>query len=229
MKIGIVVFPGSNCDMDLFNALSLIDDVSAIKLWHNESGLQGCEFIMLPGGFSYGDYLRAGALSKHSKIMQEIIKFAGKGGPVLGICNGFQILCEAKLLPGSLITNKNGKFICDKSPVKLVSNKRPFNNIDKNKVFELCIAHAEGNYYADEDTIKLLEDNDEIIFKYCNHEGEIDASANPNGSINNISGICNKMRNVIALMPHPERAMDKNIHGSCDGKELLETIIKGFK
>lgn len=229
MKIGIVIFPGSNCDMDLFNALNLINNVSPIKLWHNDSDLQGCEFIMIPGGFSYGDYLRAGALSKHSVIMQEIIKFANKGGPVMGICNGFQILCEAQLLPGSLITNKTGKFICDKSLLKVTCSKPPFDTIDKDKIFELRIAHSEGNYYADKDTVKSLEDSDQIIFKYCNEQGQIDVNANPNGSINNIAGICNKTRNVMALMPHPERVMDKDLHGSCDGRELLETIIKGFR
>lgn len=229
MKIGVVVFPGSNCDTDLYNALNAIDNVKAIKLWHNNASLQDCNFIMLPGGFSYGDYLRAGALSRHSTIMYEIVKFARNGGGVMGICNGFQILCEAGLLAGSLSKNNNGKFICDRTLLKITSTQKPLSGIDKDKILELCIAHSEGNYYADSGTINSLIENDQILFKYCDSEANVTSECNPNGSVNNIAGICNKGRNVIALMPHPERAMDKYLHGSCDGKLLLEQIIDSFR
>jgi len=225
MKFGVVVFPGSNCDRDMQFTLSDVMGQEVEMLWHKEHSLKGCDFIVLPGGFSYGDYLRSGAISRFSPIMKEVVEFANKGGFVLGICNGFQILTEAHLLPGALLHNNNLQFICkntflkSSTPDSILTSKIP-----EGKVLKIPIAHGEGNYIADKNVIDEIEENDQVIFRYCDTEGKVTESSNPNGSINNIAGICNKARNVYGMMPHPERASDK-IQGNEDGKLIFESIL----
>jgi len=225
MKFGVVVFPGSNCDEDIIYTLQHIMGQDVVRLWHKDKDLQGAEFIVLPGGFSFGDYLRSGAIAKFSPIMQEIISFANKGGNVLGICNGFQILTEAGLLPGALLQNKNQKFICANTYIKAETNNSLITSqIDVNKALKIPIAHGEGNYFADADTLKKLDDNDQVLFRYCDSNGSITTESNLNGSINNIAGVSNKNRNVFGLMPHPERASD-SLLANDDGLILFESIL----
>ncbi|MBF25127.1 MAG: phosphoribosylformylglycinamidine synthase I [Flavobacteriales bacterium] len=229
MTFGVVVFPGSNCDEDAVYALKNILGQNVVKLWHKDSNFKNVDFIILPGGFSYGDYLRSGAIAKFSPIMDKIIEFANNGGFVLGICNGFQILCEANLLPGTLIRNENHNFICKNIFIKPQHNLTIFTeNTGKKGVFKIPIAHAEGCYYANENTLQEIIDNKQIIFKYCNENGEINKSANPNGSLKNIAGICNANRNVFGMMPHPERACDPKLN-NIDGKLILEGAIRIFR
>lgn len=226
MKFGVVVFPGSNCDQDSVDVLGNILDQEVVKLWHKDHDLQQCDFIILPGGFSFGDYLRSGAIARFSPIMQEVIQFANKGGYVMGICNGFQILAEAGLVPGALLHNDHRKFNCKNIYLKphtldsLVSNQ-----LDLNKALKIPVAHGEGNYFADADTLKMLNDQDQILFKYCDEAGNVTPESNPNGSIHNIAGVCNKQRNVFGLMPHPERAADPLL-GNQDGLGIFESILK---
>lgn len=225
MKFGVVVFPGSNCDEDIIYTLQHIMGQDVVRLWHKDKDLQGAEFIVLPGGFSFGDYLRSGAIAKFSPIMQEIIAFANKGGNVLGICNGFQILTEAGLLPGALLRNKNQKFICANTYIKAETNNSLITSqIDLNKALKIPIAHGEGNYFADADTLKKLDDNDQVLFRYCDSSGSITTESNLNGSIDSIAGVCNKNRNVFGLMPHPERASD-SLLANDDGLILFESIL----
>ena len=224
MKFGVVIFPGSNCDMDMIYILETIMRQKVIKLWHKETNLQKVDFIILPGGFSYGDYLRSGAIAKFSPIMKEIIGFAKAGGYVMGICNGFQILTESDLLPGALLHNISHKFICKNIYLKVSSNKSLITNKYNNNPIKIPIAHAEGRFFADEKTLKSLVNNDQILFKYSNKNGDISNLSNPNGSIMNIAGICNKERNVFGMMPHPERAADKELKNQ-DGKLLFESIL----
>ncbi len=225
MKFGVVVFPGSNCDEDIIYTLQHIMGQDVVRLWHKDKDLQGAEFIVLPGGFSFGDYLRSGAIAKFSPIMQEIIAFANKGGNVLGICNGFQILTEAGLLPGALLQNKNQKFICANTYIKAETNNSLITSqIELNKALKIPIAHGEGNYFADSDTLKKLDDNDQVLFRYCDSSGSATAESNLNGSINNIAGVSNKNRNVFGLMPHPERASD-NLLANDDGLIIFESIL----
>jgi phosphoribosylformylglycinamidine synthase len=194
-------------------------------LWHKDHSLKGCDFIVLPGGFSYGDYLRSGAISRFSPIMKEVIEFANNGGNVLGICNGFQILTEAHLLPGALLHNNNLQFICNNTFLKSgTSDSLLTSKIPDGKVLKIPIAHGEGNFYADKNVIDEIEANDQVIFRYCDVNGNVTESSNPNGSMNNIAGICNKERNVYGMMPHPERASD-NIQGNEDGKLIFESIL----
>ena len=229
MRFGVVVFPGSNCDQDAVYALENVLKQEVIKLWHKDSNLQNVDCIILPGGFSYGDYLRSGAIARFSPIMKEVVSFANNGGFVLGICNGFQILCEAKLLPGTLIRNENHNFICKNIFIKPQHNITAFTeNIPAQKVLKIPIAHAEGRYFADEKTIQNLIDNKQIIFKYCDKNGEINNRINPNGSLKNIAGICNAERNVFGMMPHPERACDPTLKNT-DGKLILEGAISIMK
>jgi len=196
-----------------------------VNLWHKEHDLQGCDFIILPGGFSYGDYLRSGAIARFSPIMQEVIEFANKGGYVMGICNGFQILTESQLLPGVLLHNNSQKFICKNVHLRVESTQSLITSLtQKGQVLQIPIAHGEGRYYADDDTIKSIEDNDQVLFRYCTPQGEITVDANPNGALNNIAGICNKQRNVFGMMPHPERCSDKYLHNT-DGRILFESVI----
>lgn len=226
MTFGIVVFPGSNCDEDAVYALKTILKQKVIKLWHKDTSLKGVDFIIIPGGFSYGDYLRSGAIARFSPIMEKIIEFANNGGYVLGICNGFQILCEANLLPGTLIRNKNHNFICKNIFLKPQYNNTIITeNLSSKDVLKIPIAHAEGCYYADEKKIQTIIDNKQIIFKYCDHGGEINKSSNPNGSLKNIAGICNMKRNVFGMMPHPERACSEDLYNT-DGLKILKNIIE---
>ncbi|MXV51683.1 phosphoribosylformylglycinamidine synthase subunit PurQ [Pedobacter sp. HMF7647] len=226
MKFGVVVFPGSNCDEDIIYVLRDIMQQEVVKLWHKDHDLQNADFIVLPGGFSYGDYLRSGAIARFSPIMQEVIQFANKGGYVMGICNGFQILCEAGLVPGALLHNTNRKFICKNIYLKAeTSNSLITSSLDVNKALKIPIAHGEGNYFANADTIKKLNDNDQVLFRYCDAGGNITAESNPNGSLENIAGVCNERRNVFALMPHPERASDSLVANQ-DGLGIFESILK---
>ena len=217
MKFGVVVFPGSNCDRDMYDALKddLRQDVT--MLWHKDKDLSKFnteDCIILPGGFSYGDYLRCGAIARFSPMMQSVIEFANAGGKVFGVCNGFQILCESHLLPGALLRNGQQQFVC----------KNVFITNDSGKVFKIPVAHGEGRYYADEQTLDALEDNGQVIFYYCDETGKITAEANPNSSTRNIAGICNASRNVFGMMPHPERACS-SVLGNTDGREIIRTLL----
>lgn len=225
MKFGVITFPGSNCDHDMVYVLETIMGQQVEELWHKDHDLKGCDMIVLPGGFSYGDYLRSGAIARFSPIMQEVIEFANKGGYVFGVCNGFQILCESGLLPGTLQHNENRKFVCKNVYLRTeTSNSLITQGIDKGTVLEVPIAHGEGNYYDSADAIKRLEDNDQVLFRYCDANGSVTESSNPNGTINNIAGICNAGRNVFGMMPHPERAADSNL-GNEDGRRLFESML----
>ncbi|MBN2571554.1 MAG: phosphoribosylformylglycinamidine synthase subunit PurQ [Ignavibacteriales bacterium] len=227
MKFGVVVFPGSNCDHDAFYVAKKILEKDAEFLWHKDTDLKNSDVIILPGGFSYGDYLRTGAIARFSPIMESVIAFAEKGGIVIGICNGFQILLEAELLPGVMLMNKNLKFIC-KDVFLSVENKKTIftSNIDKD-VIKIPIAHAEGNYFADEKVLDELVKNNQIVFKYCSSKGVIDDKNNPNGSKMNIAGIINKKGNVLGMMPHPERCCDP-VLGKTDGVLFFKSIIKNL-
>ena len=224
MKFGVVIFPGSNCDMDMVYVLESILEKKVVKLWHKDTDLKECDFIILPGGFSFGDYLRSGAIAKFSPIMKEIIGFANAGGFVMGICNGFQILCETGLLPGALLHNNNHKFICKNVYLKTFSEDTILTNMLSKKAIKIPIAHGEGRYFADKKVMEDLENNNQILFKYCNEKGEVTADSNPNGSIKNIAGVCNKDRNVFGMMPHPERASDIELK-STNGRKLFESIL----
>ncbi|PIE78382.1 MAG: phosphoribosylformylglycinamidine synthase I [Candidatus Delongbacteria bacterium] len=230
MKLGVVIFPGSNCDHDMLHVLKTHLSPNTIELWHKDTTLQNCDGIFLPGGFSYGDYLRSGAIARFSPIMNEIIKFANNGGFVFGICNGFQILCEAGLLPGTLMHNDNRKFICKNSFIRPENTDTAVNLMcQTNKAYKIPIAHGEGKYFADAETLASIEANNQIIFRYCNSQGEITEDANPNGSIKNIAGVCNKNKNVFGMMPHPERAAAeelKNTDGVCIFKSILKFLEK---
>ena len=226
MKFGVVIFPGSNCDQDTIHVLETVYGLETVPLWHKEADLKGCDFIMIPGGFSYGDYLRSGAVARFSPVMEKVIEFAAKGGYVMGICNGFQVLCEAHLLPGVLMRNMSQKFICKNVFIKAATNDSLITaEIPLEKALKIPIAHAEGRYYADEKVIKSLKDNNQILFRYCDENGNITPEANPNGSVENIAGICNEGRNVFGMMPHPERASE-DILGNSDGKFLFDSILK---
>jgi phosphoribosylformylglycinamidine synthase I len=229
MKFGVVIFPGSNCDEDIIYVLEKIMGQQVVRLWHKDHNLQGAEFIVLPGGFSFGDYLRSGAIARFSPIMQEVIQFAAKGGYVLGVCNGFQILTEAGLLSGALLHNENRKFICRNIYMKAqTANSLLTAQIDPQRALKIPIAHGEGNYFADADVLKSLNDNDQVLFRYCDEAGNITAAANPNGSMDNIAGICNIERNVFGFMPHPERASDILVANE-DGLAIFESILSMVK
>ena len=227
MKFGVVIFPGSNCDMDIIYVLETILKQKVIKLWHKDTNLQEIDFIILPGGFSYGDYLRSGAIAKFSPIMKEITGFAKAGGYVMGICNGFQILTESNLLPGALLHNTSHKFICKNIYLKVSTKKSLITNLYKNHPIKIPIAHAEGRFFADKKTLTSLVDNDQILFKYSDKNGVVNDLSNPNGSVMNIAGICNKERNVFGMMPHPERAADQELKNQ-DGKILFESVLSSF-
>lgn len=229
MKIGVVIFPGSNCDHDIIYVLHNILKQEVVELWHKTTDLQGCDLVVLPGGFSYGDYLRSGAIARLSPIMNNVIEFANKGGYVIGICNGFQVLTEAKLLEGALLHNNNQKFICKNQFITPQTNNTIFTKEAQiNKAYKIPIAHGEGRFFADEETLKRLNDNDQILFRYCDEKGNITPESNPNGSLENIAGITNKTRNVFGMMPHPERGSDEEL-GNTDGRIFFESIIKNVK
>lgn len=226
-KIGIVVFPGSNCDHDAYYVTKKVLGCESEFLWHKENNLKNSDIIILPGGFSYGDYLRTGSIARFSPIMESVVEFAEKGGIVLGICNGFQILVEAKLLPGTLLQNESIKFVCKDVYLKVVNTSSLLtNNLPKN-VLKVPVAHGEGNYFIDKDSLKELEKFDQILFKYCDESGNTIQGNNPNGSIENIAGVMNKRGNVFGMMPHPERCSDK-ILGNEDGKLLFEALFNNF-
>ncbi len=227
-KFGVVVFPGSNCDHDAYYALKKIMNTETTFLWHKDTDLQNCDAVLLPGGFAYGDYLRCGAIARFSPIMNSVIEFANKGGYVMGICNGFQVLLEAGLLPGVMIKNKSLQFVCKDVYLKVENNDTAFTNkIAKDKVLKVPIAHGEGNYFADDETIKELKDYNQIVFKYSSPEGETEPADNPNGSTMNIAGIINKKGNVLGMMPHPERACD-TVLSKTDGREIFDSLITGL-
>lgn len=225
MKFGVVVFPGSNCDRDMEYVLGTVMKQQVEMLWHKEHSLRGCDFIVLPGGFSYGDYLRSGAIARFSPIMQEVMEFADKGGFVLGICNGFQILTEAHLLPGVLMHNDSRQFICKniymraETDESLVTSK-----LNLGQVVQVPIAHGEGKFFADDATLLSLRENNQVLFRYCDAAGNLSDAANPNGATDHIAGICNKGRNVFGMMPHPERAADP-VLGNTDGRLILDSIL----
>jgi phosphoribosylformylglycinamidine synthase I len=226
MKFGVVTFPGSNCDDDMVYVLGTQLKQEVVKLWHKDTDLQGADFIVLPGGFSFGDYLRSGALAKLSPIMSSVIAHANKGGYVLGVCNGFQILTEAGLLDGALLHNNNQKFICKNTFLTPANNASAINKeLDLKKTYKIPIAHGEGRFYADQTTIDRLEANNQIIFRYTTEDGKVTNESNPNGSLNNIAGICNEGRNVFGMMPHPERAADETL-GNVDGKFIFESLLQ---
>lgn len=228
MKFGVVIFPGSNCDHDIIYTLKNVMKQEVVKLWHKDSDLQNCDFIVLPGGFSFGDYLRSGAIARFSPIMENVINFATKGGYLMGICNGFQILCEAGLLPGTLLHNNNQKFICKNIFIKSqTKNSILTASLDQNKALKIPIAHGEGRYFAEEKVISDLQKNDQILFTYCNENAEITQEANPNGAILNIAGITNIKRNVFGMMPHPERAADIELRNT-DGKLIFDSILSNI-
>ncbi|MFL6279605.1 MAG: phosphoribosylformylglycinamidine synthase subunit PurQ [Vicinamibacterales bacterium] len=225
MKFSIVVFPGSNCDHDAYHAAKHVLGQDAEFLWHKETTLNGADVVVLPGGFSHGDYLRTGAIARFSPIMGAVGEFAAAGGPVLGICNGFQILCEAGLLPGAMLRNRDLKFHCEHVGVRVEQTDTPFTSrATKGQVLRIPIAHGEGNYFAEADVIADLEASRRVIFRYCDRQGQITNDANPNGSVNNIAGICSPGRNVVGLMPHPERACEP-VLGSVDGLVLFESVL----
>jgi len=229
MKFGVVIFPGSNCDEDIIYTLERLSGKPVAKLWHKDHDLQGADFIVLPGGFSFGDYLRSGAIARFSPIMEQVISFANNGGYVLGICNGFQVLTEAGLLPGALLHNQNRKFICRNIYLKAeTTNSLVTSQIDPQRALKIPIAHGEGNYFADADVLQKLKDNDQILFRYCDESGLVTADANPNGSLENIAGVCNINRNVFGLMPHPERAADSLLANE-DGLAIFESILSLVK
>jgi phosphoribosylformylglycinamidine synthase len=224
MKTGVVIFPGSNCDRDMIYVVGKLMGQQVVELWHKDSDLQNCDAIILPGGFSYGDYLRSGAIARFSPIMEEVIKFANAGGIVFGVCNGFQVLCESHLLPGALLKNNNNKFICENVYIKSqTSNSILTNLVDMDKALKIPIAHGEGRFYCDDKTLKDLNNSSQILFRYCNKEGDISMESNPNGSIENIAGICNSNKNVFGMMPHPERAADEELFNT-DGKSLFASL-----
>jgi phosphoribosylformylglycinamidine synthase subunit PurQ / glutaminase len=228
MKFGVVVFPGSNCDHDAYYALGQVLHQPVEFLWHQSEQVSGFDAILLPGGFSYGDYLRTGAIARFSPVMRAVEKFARAGGMVLGICNGFQILCEAGLLPGVLQRNAGMRFVCRQVHIRVETTDTPFTSAAKpGEVLQIPIAHGDGNYFCDEATLAELERNKQIVFRYTTPGGREDAGANPNGSLANIAGICNRERNVLGLMPHPERAGEVAL-GSADGLVIFRSLIESL-
>ena len=225
MKFGVVVFPGSNCDEDMVYTLYNILGQETIKIWHKNRDLEGCDVIVLPGGFSYGDYLRSGAIARFSPVMESVIDHANNGGLVFGVCNGFQILAEAGLVPGALLHNTERKFICKNV---YITHQNPntvlTNSIPKAKALKIPIAHGEGNFYTDENTLKKMNENGQVIFRYCDENANINPESNPNGSLENIAGVCNAGFNVFGMMPHPERACDKELFNE-DGRYLFESLL----
>lgn len=228
VRFGVVVFPGSNCDHDAYHTVKHVMQHDAEFLWHKDTDLKRSDVIILPGGFSYGDYLRTGAIARFSPIMTEVITFANRGGVVIGICNGFQILCESGLLPGVLLRNRSLLFSCKHVHLRVENPDSRFTNVlTAGDILNIPIAHGEGNYFAEEDTISTLEDNGQVLFRYCDTFGDVQENANPNGSINNIAGIMNAQGNVMGMMPHPERASEAQL-GSIDGKKIFESLINSF-
>lgn len=225
MKFGIVVFPGSNCDRDVAYVTHTLLKSPTRMVWHQETDISDLDVVVIPGGFSYGDYLRCGALAQFSPVMGQVMEHAKQGKFVLGICNGFQVLTEMGLLPGALVRNRDLHFICDRVPVKVERTNLPWTSTySAGQVITLPIAHGEGRYYADADTLKVLEDNGQVLFRYCTATGESDETANPNGSLSNIAGICDRTGKILGMMPHPERASDPLLGGT-DGIKLFQGLL----
>lgn len=224
MKFGVVMFPGSNCDHDTYHVISKVIGQPVDFIWHRQNSIADCDAVILPGGFSYGDYLRTGAIARFSPVMAAVKEFASRGGLVMGICNGFQILCEAGLLPGALLRNKNLKFICDHVNIRVEATDTPFTNrCQRNQVLSVPIAHGDGNYFCDDQTLAELQRENRILFRYSDADGRATADANSNGSLDNIAGICNRDRNVLGMMPHPERASEQQL-GSSDGRIIFYSV-----
>ena len=229
MKFGIVVFPGSNCDHDAYHAARHVLGQDAEFIWHKDQDLKGADVVILPGGFSYGDYLRTGAIARFSPIMQAVRSFADRGGPVLGICNGFQILLEAGLIPGAMLRNRSVKFQCEHVHLRVEQIDTPFTSVCRpGQVLKIPIAHGEGNYFAPPDVVARLEANRQVVFRYTSAAGAVVDEANPNGSVASIAGLCNEARNVVGLMPHPERACESAL-GSADGLRVFESAVESIK
>ena len=225
MKFAVIVFPGSNCDHDAYHAAKHVIGQDAEFVWHKETSLKGADAVILPGGFSHGDYLRTGAIARFSPVMAAVSEFARQGGPVIGICNGFQVLLEAGLLPGAMLRNRDLKFHCEYVRVRVERTDTPFTRLATvGHVLQIPIAHGEGNYFADADVIETLESTGRVVFRYCDAAGAATDAANPNGSLHNIAGICNEARNVVGLMPHPERACESML-GSTDGLVLFDSVV----
>lgn len=225
MKFGVVVFPGSNCDEDMVYVLRDVMKQETVKLWHKNTDLEGCTHIILPGGFSYGDYLRSGAIARFSPIMESVTRHAGNGGFVFGVCNGFQILCESGLLPGALLHNNSRKFICKNVYIKAEHHDTILTKAVPDRALKIPIAHGEGKYFADAATIAQLHKNGQVLFRYCDEHGQLSDAANPNGATDHIAGVCNAGKNVFGMMPHPERAADKYLQNE-DGKFLFDSILR---
>lgn len=224
MKFGVVVFPGSNCDHDTYHVISKVIGQPVDFIWHKESDISRFDAIILPGGFSYGDYLRTGAIARFSPVMNSVVKFANEGGLVMGICNGFQILCEAGLLPGALLRNRDLKFVCEHVNIRVEQTDTPFTQVcTEGQVLSLPVAHGDGNYFCDQQTLAELEGEGRVVFRYCDAAGNVTDEANPNGSLHNIAGICNRERNVLGLMPHPERASE-DLLNSHDGRIIFRSL-----
>lgn len=228
MKFAVIVFPGSNCDHDAYHAATKVLGQQAELVWHKETDLKGADAVILPGGFAHGDYLRTGAMARFSPIMREVQAFAGRGGPVIGICNGFQVLLESGLLPGAMLRNKGLKYRCEFVNLRVEQTDTPFTcGASIGQVLSIPIGHGEGNYYAPADVVERLEANRQVLFRYCDPEGRPTDESNPNGSVHAIAGICNERRNVVGMMPHPERACEATLGGT-DGLVILNSIVKAF-
>ena len=226
MKVGVIIFPGSNCDHDAYWAFSQVFGQPTTMLWHESHDLENVDVVIVPGGFAYGDYLRTGAIAKFSPVMESVRKFAAGGGLVMGICNGFQILTESGLLPGALLRNRGLKYICKPVQIRCETTDTPFTHLcEKNEVLTVPIGHMEGNYFCDEATLEQLRKQNRIVFRYCSADGKITDETNPNGSLDNIAGICNEGHNVLGMMPHPERASEP-VMGMTDGVRILESVVK---
>lgn len=228
MKFAVIVFPGSNCDQDAYHAATRVLGQQAELIWHKDSDLKGADAVILPGGFAHGDYLRTGAMARFSPVMREVQAFADRGGPVIGICNGFQVLLESGLLPGAMLRNKGLKYRCEFVNIRVEQVDTPFTGgATVGQVLRIPIGHGEGNYYAPADVVEKLEANRQVIFRYCTPDGQLTDDSNPNGSVHAIAGICNERRNVVGMMPHPERACEAALGGT-DGLVILESIVKAF-
>lgn len=226
MKFGVLVFPGSNCDHDTYNVIDTLARQPVTYLWHASEDLEGCDAILIPGGFAYGDYLRTGAIARFAPVMQAVKRFAASGGPVLGICNGFQILCEAGMLPGALMRNRDQRYICRQLHLRTETKDSPFTHtLSRGEVLRMPIGHMEGNYFCDESTLAELKRTDRVAFRYSTAGGEVSADANPNGSLDNIAGILSEGRNVLGMMPHPDRSSERLL-GSSDGLRLFAALVQ---
>lgn len=224
-KIGVLVFPGSNCDHDAYHAMGKVMGADTSFIWHKDTDLSGIDLLIVPGGFSYGDYLRSGAIARFSPVMQSVVEYAESGRPVMGICNGFQILLEADLLPGAMLHNEKLRFVCKNVNIRVERNNSLFtSDLEKGQVLSIPVSHGEGNYFIDDDGLKELNDHDRVLFRYCDADGNLTKESNFNGSVDSIAGILNKQGNVLGMMPHPERAME-TILGNTDGKLLFDSIF----